>query len=473
MPQNCIYTTEDLRHNLDPGYIDPIKNDYTSTFDTDLEKSLKVALAQNYTQSDDEKQKKAESVKSVATDFTETTIVEGPRSWKNPKENKYKLAAAFLGFFVGGMKDAATGVVLPQIEKYYGISYITVSLAFLAPFAGSLLAASINDKVHRMVGRVGVVAIGSALQLTYFVTASIAPAFPLFIVACSGAGLGSGIIEGSWNAFAGTLKDSNQLLGILHGFYGIGGVVSPSVGQVIIEKGLPWNRVYLILVGCSATSLICSSIAFRHDKGSTYVKEISNLDGTKNNNSFKAVIKSKLVWILALTIFLYVGGEVSTGGWTTTYMIEVRNGSSDSMGYVSTGYWIGIAVGRIVLGFVSAKIGHLQIMVVIYIIGVICAALCFWLIPNLIAAAVSVGFVGLLVGPLFPTMMAVAVTKLPKWLHVSGLGFAAAFGGGGAAVMPFIAGALSDQFGPWVIAPLIVGAFSGNLILWLVIVKFF
>jgi fucose permease len=475
--ENCIYSLDDLRHNLDPGYIDFTRRSYVSQFDNDFEKRLQLALQRNYYEKDSKSEtrpsfSRSESFISIATD-AETIPERDQATWRYPRSNMFRLGAAFMGFFVGGLKDSATGVVLPQIEQYYHISYFTVSLAFLAPFFGSLLAASINDKVHRVVGRLGVVIFGACLQLSYFITASIAPPFPLFVLSYSAAGLGSGIIEGSWNAFGGTLKNSNQILGLLHGFYGIGGVVSPSVGQLMIGKGLPWNRVYLLLVGCSAVSLVCSSIAFRHDRSAKYMKEISNNDGSKNKNSFLTVIKSKLVWILAFTIFLYVGGEVSTGGWTTTYMIEVRNGDSDKMGYVSTGYWIGIALGRIVLGFVSAKIGHLQVLIVVYLVGVISAALCFWLIPNIIAAAVSIGVVGLLVGPLFPTMVAVSVTKLPKWLHVSGLGFAAAFGGGGAAVIPFVAGALSDTFGPWAIAPLIVGAFSGNLLLWLVIMKFF
>tara|TARA_R110002060_G_scaffold19350_8_gene26358 strand:+ start:1157 stop:1420 length:264 start_codon:yes stop_codon:yes gene_type:complete len=66
--------------------------------------------------------------------------------------------------------------------------------------------------------------------------------------------------------------------------------------------------------------------------------------------------------------------------------------------------------------------------------------LCFWLIPNFIASAVFAAWLGFFLGPLFPAAIVVATKLLPRRLHVSAIGFAAAFGGGGAAVLPFAVG---------------------------------
>ncbi|KAF1949190.1 hypothetical protein CC80DRAFT_581612 [Byssothecium circinans] len=49
-----------------------------------------------------------------------------------------------------------------------------------------------------------------------------------------------------------------------------------------------------------------------------------------------------------------------------------------------------------------------------------------------------------------------AATKiLPAYLHVSAIGFAAAFGGGGAAILPFAIGALAQTKGVSIIQPVI------------------
>jgi fucose permease len=55
---------------------------------------------------------------------------------------------------------------------------------------------------------------------------------------------------------------------------------------------------------------------------------------------------------------------------------------------------------------------------------------------------------------------------LPKHLHVSAIGFCAAFGGGGAAVLPFIVGVLAQAKGVGVLMPFILALSGAILILW-------
>ena len=54
----------------------------------------------------------------------------------------------------------------------------------------------------------------------------------------------------------------------------------------------------------------------------------------------------------------YVGIEVALGGWIVTFMIRVRNGGQFASGMTATGFWLGIMVGRVVLGFVTPRIGE-------------------------------------------------------------------------------------------------------------------
>jgi len=39
-------------------------------------------------------------------------------------------------------------------------------------------------------------------------------------------------------------------------------------------------------------------------------------------------------------------------------MINVRHGGAFSSGMTATGFWLGITVGRVVLGFVTPRIGE-------------------------------------------------------------------------------------------------------------------
>ena len=67
---------------------------------------------------------------------------------------------------------------------------------------------------------------------------------------------------------------------------------------------------------------------------------------------------ARITWICALFLLGYVGIEVALGGWIVKFMLEVRKGGDFASGMVATGYWMGITVGRVILGFVTPRIGE-------------------------------------------------------------------------------------------------------------------
>lgn len=93
--------------------------------------------------------------------------------------------------------------------------------------------------------------------------------------------------------------------------------------------------------------------------------------------------------------------------------------------------------------------------------------LVLWLVPEFYASAVAVSLQGFFLGPMFPAAVVVTTKLLPKHLHVSSIGFAAAFGGGGAAVLPFAVGAIAQAKGVKVLQPFILGMTAGILLLWI------
>jgi len=103
----------------------------------------------------------------------------------------------------------------------------------------------------------------------------------------------------------------------------------------------------------------------------------------------------------------------------------------------------------------------------IYLTLAIVFHLLFWLIPNFLASAVFVSLVGFWLAPLFPAAIVAATALLPKHLHVSAIGFAAAVGGGGAAVFPFAVGAIAQKAGVSVLMPIALALLVVDLGLWL------
>ena len=114
-------------------------------------------------------------------------------------------------------------------------------------------------------------------------------------------------------------------------------------------------------------------------------------------------------------------------------MIRVRDGMPFSSGMTATGFWLGITLGRVSLGFLTPRLGE-RLAVSIYTVFAIGFELIFWLVPQFIVSAVAIALVGFFIGPLFPSTIMAATKLLPSNLHVAAIGFSSAVGGGGAAV---------------------------------------
>jgi fucose permease len=128
-------------------------------------------------------------------------------------------------------------------------------------------------------------------------------------------------------------------------------------------------------------------------------------------------------------------------------------------------FWLGITVGRVILGFVTPRVGE-NLSIILYLLGATVCQLLFWLVPSFIGGSIAVAFVGFFLGPLFPAAV-VALTKLlPKHMHVPAIGFSAAFGGGGACVLPFGVGAIAQRAGVQVLQPVIMAMLVVATLLW-------
>lgn len=66
---------------------------------------------------------------------------------------------------------------------------------------------------------------------------------------------------------------------------------------------------------------------------------------------------ARVSWVAALFLLCYVGVEVALGGWIVIFMLRVRHGEPFASGMSAMGFWLGITVGRAILGFVTPRLG--------------------------------------------------------------------------------------------------------------------
>ena len=147
-------------------------------------------------------------------------------------------------------------------------------------------------------------------------------------------------------------------------------------------------------------------------------------------------------------------------------MTRSRHASVYLASLSSSGFWGGMAVGRLTLGYMTDRIG-VRCAAALYLSCAIGLLLLFALVRSAIVSIITVTFAGFVMGPLFPSGVVVMSELLPRGLHVAAVSFVASLGQVGGAALPFGIGAVIQGLGigvfPWVM--IIFGCIS--LSVWL------
>lgn len=73
-------------------------------------------------------------------------------------------------------------------------------------------------------------------------------------------------------------------------------------------------------------------------------------------NIFNQILHLRVVHLLTIFAIIYEGVEVTLGGWSVTFIIDKRGGGSEA-GYISSGFFGGLTLGRVGLIWLNKKVG--------------------------------------------------------------------------------------------------------------------
>ena len=371
---------------------------------------------------------------------------------------RIQLAIAFFAFILIGANDGATGVLLPSLQTQYHIDKATVGLLFLSAVLGYLIAAFNSGP---LVGKLGIrlfLLLGVGIFLLSALVLSTIPPFWVTLLMLLPLGFGGALLDAGLNAYIAGLPRNTALLNYLHAFYGIGALLGPILASAILAVGLTWNFVYITWVFISIILLISVTLFFKRRQATTQ----ESRSGTEKN-VLASVLKRRIVWVVAFFLLFYVGTEVSLGNWSYSFLLEERHGLPLLSGWIVSGYWIGLTLGRLMLPQVAQRVGDRR-LIQGCILGAGIGVLVVWLIP--INSAFGLCFTGFCLGPIFPTTIGLMSQLVPSRLLPSAIGFLASLGSMGAALFPWLAGNLAQAIGLWSLMPYVISLTIAMFVFW-------
>ena len=358
---------------------------------------------------------------------------------------------AFFGFALVGLSGGASGVLLPSLSFYYHVDNAVLGLLFLVSSLGYFLMAFTSGLLVERLGLRGFLILGAVLFLIGDAGFGLKPPFVLVLLSRLSLGLGVGVVETGLNIYVSRLTRSDALLNYLHAFYGVGALVGPVVASTILFLNWGWNSVYFILGGLCLPMLLGFILLFKKETRALPSKH----DEQKGKGTMLGdTLKIGVVWLAALFLLFYVGIEVSLGNWTYTFLLNDRHQNALLSGWIVSGYWFGLTMGRFVLQRTAErlKISNTQL---IYgcLMSVIIALLMISLIHLPVVAALGFCLIGFSLGPMYPLTVALTPRLVPERIAASAIGFLVSVSIIGLALFPWLAGVLAQSAGTWTLLP--------------------
>ncbi|KAI1208067.1 MFS general substrate transporter [Annulohypoxylon truncatum] len=400
-----------------------------------------------------------------------------------------QIAAAMFSFIVLGMLVSTLGVMVPQFEAYYHLTDLRVSSIFLVWPSGYVVASYLNGAIHSRFGRRGVAAVGPLFHVVMAAAAALHPPFPVLLVAMAVGSLGTGVLDGSFCAWAGGMRNANVVQGFLHGSYSAGAAVGPFLAGTMLEVGrLPWYAWYYVLLGASVLEAVALLLAFRFEDAASYrsthtqdpdqdplLSPASAQDPTSTSvspSSKTAIFKHTATWICALYFLACVGTENAISGWIVVFMTRGGRSSPYLASLTSSLFWVGQAAGRVVLGALANDRLGVRRATTVYLLAALVFEALFVASVRFIGgipafAAAAIALLGFCLGPLFPSGVYVLARLLPREMHVGAVSFVVLVGQVGGAVLPFALGALVEGLGIQVFQVVVFVLILATLGIWL------
>ncbi|MDX2007050.1 MAG: MFS transporter [Meiothermus sp.] len=283
------------------------------------------------------------------------------------------LGTAF-ALMMSGIVGASVGAALPFWRADFGIEG-EISWYFNLVFVGGLLGTLVGS---RMRVRQPWLPLSVGLQVVGFLLIALAPQFTVVLAGGLLAGFAVMVVNVNANAVALELNAGNlTVLSRVNAAFGLGAVVAP-----LLVVGLPWRTAYLLF---ALLALVTVALLWGSPRAQT--QEAPPARG----------MGFRLLTFLLLAVLAYVSVEIIVSSFTGVYL-QTLGYSVGTLGVLLSLYWVGLTVGRLVLGpFIAPD--PLRRLLILHV-SAVAVGLCYfssatvWLFPLL----------GFLVAPTFPTL---------------------------------------------------------------------
>jgi FHS family L-fucose permease-like MFS transporter len=377
------------------------------------------------------------------------------------------LAVVTTLFFMWGFLTCLNDILVPHLKPIFDLNYTRVMLIqfafFGAYFLFSIPSAWIIDWIgyqRSMVAGLLTMGVGAFL----FVPAASVPSYPLFLFALIVLAAGITCLQVAANPYVTVLgkpETASSRLNLTQAFNSLGTFLAPFFGSLFILSAAPKTiediralapdalqayrlheaatvKTPYVGLGIALVVLAVAIGSFKLPK----IEHAQHKVGEKVNDS---IWRHPNLIFGAISIFVYVGAEVSIGSFLVNYFSQPDIGAMTEKAAASfvAFYWGGAMVGRFIGSGLLQKMSTGRLLAICSVCAAALVAISMLSTGH--TAMYSIILVGLFNSIMFPSIFTLGVAELgPLTGDGSGMMIMAIVGG---ALIPVAQGAIADRVG--------------------------
>jgi FHS family Na+ dependent glucose MFS transporter 1 len=354
--------------------------------------------------------------------------------YQSKTNHVHQFIAYSVAFIALGFTTASLGPMLPTLAQQTGVGLSTVGFLFTARSFGFMLGSFQGGKLldkfdgHRMI------AIAIAVMSLMMFATPLSTWFAALLLVMLLLGIAESVLDVGTNTLLiwTHAERVGPYMNGTHFFYGIGALFTPIVIAWLSSFGHKAAFWFLALL-IAPCVLIFLRVHSPHKK--------QEKDFSENTNT-----NPRIVFLIALVFFLYIGAEVSFGGWIYTYVVTLKINTETNAAYLTSVFWIAFTLGRLI-SIPLVKKFRLEKLLLIDLVCALLSLILILLLPNS-STAVWVATIGLgfSLASFFPTLFSFAERATVITGKTAGRILVGASAGG--MTMPWLIGQVFERISP-------------------------
>ncbi|MDL2323526.1 MFS transporter [Ruminococcaceae bacterium OttesenSCG-928-A16] len=312
------------------------------------------------------------------------------------------LIIIYITFISLGLPDSLLGSAWPVMRLDIGAPLDTAGIIAIIISAGTVIASLLCNKLITKFGTGRVTLVSVAATAVALLGFSAGQNVAWLVVMAIPLGLGAGAVDAALNNYV-ALHYKAHHMNWLHCFWGVGAFIGPLIMGRFIRQNNNWQGGYstISIIQFCVAALLLFTLPMWGKQNRPKAAEIPDV---VTDVPARSAFKIPGVTLALGTFLLYCGTEYIVGLWGSSFLAEFRGLSASAAASALSLYYGGIAVGRLLSGFLSVKFSS-KVLIRTGLFIIVCGALLLALPLPPAFAYTALALIGLGCAPVYPSMI--------------------------------------------------------------------